>query len=182
MTRIFWLINILLVCILFTSCSKNTYPLTTGTTPIIPVGNEVQKYNMMLDFAGKHFNGMLIAKKMDDGELRIVASTMFGLSLFDFGMKGENWEVYSCIEPMRKDRILKLFEKDFKLLFLENRDIKKIEKKEEYTKFVTGGGIAKGVIYLTPATDNSPQKVRIKHSWLRLAIELEKMNENNATE
>lgn len=182
MTRSFWLINTLLICIFFASCSKNTYPLRTGSTPIVQVGSEVQKYNMTLDFAGKHFNGMLIAKTMDDGEIRIVAATMFGLSLFDFGIKGEDWAVYSCIEPMRKDRILKLFEKDFKLLFLENRDIKKIERKEEYTKFVTSGGISKGVIYVTHTKVDNPEKVRIKHPWLRLTIELEKMNENNASE
>ncbi|MBK5720102.1 hypothetical protein JGH11_04375 [Dysgonomonas sp. Marseille-P4677] len=182
MIKSFRLISILLACILFASCSRNTYPLKTGTSPIISVGNEVQKYNMALDFAGKHFNGMLIAKKMNNGEIRIVASTMFGLTIFDFGLEGEDWMVYSCIEPMRKERILKLFEKDFKFLFLQNREVKKIEEKEEYTKFVTGGGISKGVIHLTSATSDNPEKVQIKHSWLRLTIKLEKMNENNATE
>jgi hypothetical protein len=137
---------------------------------------------MTLDFGGKHFNGMLIAKTMDDGEIRILASTMFGLSLFDFGMKDETWNVYSCIEPMRKDRVLKIFETDFKLLFLPDRNVKKIEKTEEYTKFVTGGGISKGVIYLAPVAESSSGKIQIKHSWLRLTIGLEKMNENNAAE
>lgn len=182
MTRSFQLISILLVCLTFVSCSKNTYPLKTGPAPIISVGNKAQKYNMTLDFGGKHFNGMLIAKTMEDGEIRIVASTMFGLSLFDFGMKGENWNVYSCIEPMRKDRVLKIFETDFKLLFLSDRNVKKIEKTKEYTKFVTGGGISKGVIYAIPETENDSEKIQIKHSWLRLTIGLEKMGENNVIE
>lgn len=183
MTRSFQFISLLLLLFLtFAACSRNSYPLKTGDIPIIPVGNEVQKYHLTLDFAGKHFSGMLIAKMMDNEEIRIIASTMFGLNLFDFGLKGEEWRIYSCIEPMRKKRVLKLFETDFKLLFLPGRSMKKIEKTAKYTKFVKGGGMSGSVIYLMHAMEYNPERIQIKHPWLRLTIGMEKMDEDNVTE
>ncbi len=182
MTKSFQLISILLICLGFISCSKNTYPIKTGSPAIVPISSEVQKYNLKMDFMSKHFNGILVIRKMNDGEIRILASTLFGLSLFDFGLKGENWQVYSCIEPMRKDRILKIFEKDFKLLFLPDRNIIKKEDKEDKIKFVAGSGLSKSVIYITHDKESIPEKIRVKHSWLRLNIELDKIIENNVTE
>lgn len=47
-------------------------------------GESSQKYNIQLDFMKHHMSGMLIVRRMPDNEIRIVASTYFGLSLFDF--------------------------------------------------------------------------------------------------
>ncbi len=42
---------------------------------------------MQLDFMKHHFSGLLIVRKLPDNEIRILASTYFGLSLliFHFG-------------------------------------------------------------------------------------------------
>ena len=55
-----------------------------------------------------HMSGMLIVRRMPDNEIRIVASTYFGLSLFDFSLRNDQFTVNSCIEPMKKEKVLKL--------------------------------------------------------------------------
>ena len=55
-----------------------------------------------------HMSGMLIVRRMPDNEIRIVASTYFGLSLFDFSLRNDQFTVNSCIEPMNKEKELKL--------------------------------------------------------------------------
>ena len=52
-------------------------------------GESSQKYNIQLDFMKHHMSGMLIVRRMPDNEIRIVASTYFGLSLFDFSLRND---------------------------------------------------------------------------------------------
>lgn len=59
---------------------------------------------------------------MPDNEIRIVASTYFGLSLFDFSLRNDQFTVNSCIEPMKKENVLKLLEMEFRRLFLSGKD------------------------------------------------------------
>lgn len=63
---------------------------------------------------------MLIVRQMPDNEIRILGSTYFGLSLFDFSLHCDTFIVNSCIEPMRKKKMLKILETDFKNLFLKS--------------------------------------------------------------
>ncbi len=87
------------------SCS----PRISGESSIVPPaielakGESSQKYNIQLDFMKHHMSGMLIVRRMPDNEIRIVASTYFGLSLFDFSLQDGKFNVNSCIEPMKKE-------------------------------------------------------------------------------
>lgn len=75
-----------LIVQLQTSCS----PRISGEGGTVPPAIELtaeegsQKYNIQLDFMKHHFSGMLIVRRMPENEIRILASTYFGLSLFDF--------------------------------------------------------------------------------------------------
>lgn len=69
-----------------TSCSPRMSGEGSTVPPAIELtqGESSQKYNIQLDFMKHHMSGMLIVRRMPDNEIRIVASTYFGLSLFDF--------------------------------------------------------------------------------------------------
>lgn len=183
MKRSLQLISFFVFLSLLVSCSPKTYPPKANEYPIITVDKEVQKFNLKLDFMRKHFSGILAVRKMDNEEIRIIAATPFGLSLFDFGLKeNEEWTVYSCIEPMRKEKFLKILERDFKLLFLSDRNFEKKEIKDNYTKFAIGKGFSKSTIFISPAKDNGLENIKIKHAWwLGLTITLDKIEED-ATE
>ena len=87
-----------------TSCSPRISGEGSTVPPVIELtqGEESQKYNIQLDFMKHHMSGMLIVRRMPDNEIRIVASTYFGLSLFDFSLHDDQFNVNSCIEPMKK--------------------------------------------------------------------------------
>lgn len=170
MIRYFLFFSIL-ICIGLTSCSKKLYPTGTENHALINVDNTVQKYNLKMDIRKNHMSGILAVRKMDSGEIRIVGVTQFGLSLFDFGLQGENWQVHSCIEPMRNKRFLNLLESDFKLLFLPDRKVKKIEQKDDYTKYIIGKWFTKSETKIYTDTED----IEIKHPWINISIELEKI-------
>ncbi len=179
MTKSFLYVSLLFVCGLFVSCARHTYPLVTEGNAIIKVDDKLLKYNLQIDFGVKRFDGILALRRMDSGEIRILGSTQFGLSLFDFGLDGNNWRVYDCLEPMRKERVLKLFEKDFKALFLSGGVISRVGMRAEYAKYVNGSGITKGVIKAYPGDGQNPDSVSVKHSWLRLSMRLNKIEDED---
>lgn len=163
---------------LFTSCTSSK--LAGEGAPVPPVIRAEaysQKYNMQLDFMKHHLSGLLIVRKLPDDEIRILASTYFGLSLFDFSIKDGKFLLNSIIEPLRKDKILLLLETDFKNLFSEGQNIRIKEKSSTFEKRVAGRGFGKSVFYLSEFVSGAPEQIRIKHPWLRLSIQLDKLKE-----
>ena len=105
MKQSFLFANLIFILYLFTSCDSSKTiagDATSHVTPIICAEEYSQKYNMQLDFMKHHFSGLLIVRKLPDNEIRILASTYFGLSLFDFSLRENEFHVNSCIEPMKK--------------------------------------------------------------------------------
>ena len=111
----------LLLLFILLSCSHRLTGEAQALPPILQAEAQSQKYNLELDFMKHHFSGMLIVRQMPDNEIRILGSTYFGLSLFDFSLHCDTFIVNSCIEPMRKQKMLKILETDFKNLFPKNQ-------------------------------------------------------------
>jgi len=171
--------NLVLVLCLFTSCATSKVVKDTDVvSPVICATGESQKYNLQLDFMKHHLSGLLIIRKLPDDEIRILASTYFGLSLFDFSFRGDEFRVNSCIEPMKKKKILLLLETDFRNLLLNGENIRIKEKTHGFEKRTTGRGFGKSVFYLSEFVAGHPEQIRIKHPWLRLSIQLDKLKEN----
>ena len=176
----FLLANLVSVLCLLTSCASPKVverDASVHSAPIIHAQEFSQKYNMQLDFMKHHFSGMLIVRELPDNEIRILASTYFGLSLFDFSLRNEEFHVNSCIEPMKKKKILRLLETDFKNLFLNGKNIRIKKKNSTFEKRVTGSGFGKSVFYLSEFVSGYPEQIKIKHPWLRLSIQLDKLKE-----
>ena len=91
----------LLLLFILLSCSHRVTGEATALPPILQAEAQSQKYNLQLDFMKHHFSGMLIVRQMPDNEIRILGSTYFGLSLFDFSLHCDTFIVNSCMEPMR---------------------------------------------------------------------------------
>ena len=113
----------------------------------------------------------------ESSQIRIVASTYFGLSLFDFSLRNDQFTVNSCIEPMKKEKVLKLLEMDFRRLFLSGKDTRVKATKDSATeKRTSGKGFGKSVVYITGNTPGDPAQIKIKHPWIRLTIRLDKLS------
>ena len=171
MTKSFWLTSLCFILLLaLLSCSSKVIP-----APLVNVGSSMQKFNMQLSFKKQHFSGMLIVQRRADSEIRIVASTFFGPTLFDFGLKNEQLHIYSCIEPLRNKRVAKLFENDFKKLFLPNQLFRKEYTHAEYDERISGRNFGKSVFQTHKPQDNNFDKLVIKHPWIGITINLERL-------
>ena len=165
MKQSFLFANLIFILYLFTSCGSSKTiagDATSYVTPIICAEEYSQKYNMQLDFMKHHFSGLLIVRKLPDNEIRILASTYFGLSLFDFSLRENEFHV----------------ETDFKNLFLSGKNIRIKKKSSTFEKRVTGRRFGKTVFYLSEFNSGHPEQIKIKHPWLRLSIQLDKLKEN----
>lgn len=154
------------------SCSPRISEGAAVLPPIIQADTTTQKYNMQLDFMKHHFSGMLIVRQLPNEEIRILATTYFGLSLFDFSLQADTFKINSCIEPMKKEKILKLLEADFKQLFLSSKNARIKEKSTIIEKRVSGKGFGRSVFSLSAYADDKPEQVQIRHPWIRLTIQL----------
>lgn len=149
----------------------------SALSPILTAENQSQKYNLQLDFLKHHFSGLLVVRRLPDNEIRLLASTYFGLSLFDFSLQNDTFYVNSCIEPMKKEKILCLLETDFKNLFLGNKIFHTRKKKDFSERRITGHGFGKTVFTLSEFTNGQANRVQIKHPWIRLKIQVDRLNE-----
>lgn len=171
MTKSFRLTNLCIILILvLSSCSSKVLP-----TPLLKAGSDMQTFNMQINFKKQSFSGMLIVQHRTDNEIRIVASTFFGPTLFDFGLKDGQFNIYSCIEPLHNKGVIRLFENDFKKIFLSNQAFRKIKSHEEYTEHISGRIFGKSIFQTFKSQNNGFEKLTIKHPWIGVNISLERL-------
>lgn len=181
MTRNFLFFNLLALLFIATSCGRPTYPIPQPYKAILEVDTVVQKYNLQFDFHRMHLSTILAVKKIDSSEIRMIGASPFGLSLFDFGLRKDSIHVYSCIEPLRKKKLIKLLGDDFQTVFLSDKRLKNIKKKKDYTEYINKGSLVRAVIRVSEK-ENQVEKVEIRHAWIRLFMNIEKMESTNATQ
>ncbi|NDV81070.1 hypothetical protein [Bacteroides sp. 51] len=162
-----------------TSCSPRLHNQSAGGAEIVTTDTVSQQFNLQLDFMKHHFSGMLIARRMTDDEVRLLFTSYFGLSIFDFSLRGDSLHVNSCIEPMRKKNLLRILEHDFKQVFLPNQPVRIKEKSAIFERRTSGKGMGKTIISLSQFSGSQPQRIQIKHPWIRLKIQLDKLEPNN---
>ena len=75
-----WLLLLFYTALLLTPGDGGSY----GTASHPAGRSTVAKVQPATGFHKHHFSGMLIVRQMPDNEIRILGSTYFGLSLFDF--------------------------------------------------------------------------------------------------
>lgn len=158
------------------SCSPRINSPRTALPEIIVTDSLTQKFNLQLDFMKHHFSGLLIARRMDNDEVRLLFSSYFGLSLFDFSFRNDSLYINSCIEPMRKKNLLKILDNDLKLVFIPGQPVRIKEKNTTFEKRINGKGIGKAIITLSGFSEEQPRRVQIKHPWIRLKIQLDKLD------
>lgn len=178
MIRSFRYASFALIVLVLISCSPNIGQKMVFLPPIVNVDTTIQKYNIQMDFMKHHFSGILMVRKIADKEIRIISSTYFGLSLFDLSLQGDSLKVNSCIEPMRKKKIVSLLEADFTSIFLPQNTFKVKKKREDFEKRTKGCGFSKSIIELSGFTGQQAECISIRHPWIQIEIKLDKLNEN----
>ncbi len=127
-------------------------------------------YKAGVDAYGRYFSGLFLFKQVPaDTSYRIVMLSEFGLSYFDFKYKNGIFTVESCQDFLNKSMLIKMLQKDLRLLLSEIENPEKIKK-------LTGKKIQQPAYKFKYKSDkyyyfyklnNQLEKARVKESLFR---------------
>lgn len=148
----------------------------------------------------KDFSGLLITKQVEPGDYRVIFTTELGMKLFDFEFRDTSFTLHYCASQFNRPIILSTIKKDIEILLMNDihgkttkllsdkknmYTIYKIKSADNYNYFYSenttknlvriehSGKNRKKIIYsLDNYQGNFPNHILIKHSDIRLKIEL----------
>lgn len=85
-------------------------------------------YKGSLDISKHHLSGLFYLKRVSLNSIRILFSNELGMNFFDFELKGDEFIVHSCFPSLERASLLKLLEKDFRLLLIPDTTITTIKR------------------------------------------------------
>lgn len=170
----------LLLLVVLCGCGTSQLAQSSCSEPLIQINTEVSnKFDLSLNIGKHHFSGMLIMREMKNGDIRIIGTTYFGLSLFDFSIdKQHDFHVNKCIEPLEHKKLLQLLERDFKLLLLPNQDRRLLTDTRFFKKFRKGSGFGKTDICVFEQGQETSSKIELRHPLIKLYIVLHPLLDN----
>ena len=190
------------ICLLVFNCAsypvKNNFKNTDIQTnyilnPYFSDSNHDYVYKANIEVYDNVFGGIFIVKKLGDQQHRIVFTTEMGNKLFDFSFDKETFKVNYILDDLNKKILINILKKDFKILItervnalktytLEQQTItKSILNKKTYYYYKTesleqiiraGRRKEKVRFSFTEISDNFAKQIEIKHSNIKLKINL----------
>lgn len=118
-----------LLVIIFTGCA--TYPKKNGFQSVETIQKETLNpyfsdssknyvYKAKIEAFDKKFGGLLIVKKLGVELHRVVFTTEFGNTLFDFTFKNDDFKVNRILKEMDRKILVNILKRDFKTLIAEH--------------------------------------------------------------
>ena len=174
--------------------SKTSVDHRTIVNPYFSDRTQDYIYKASIDAFSNHFGGILVIKKIDDQEHRVVFTTEMGNTIFDFSFKGDDFKVNRIIKQLDKQLLINILKKDFGVLIKENlypektyksenEEIKKVQldKKSYFYTFKNsrlesisrvGNQKEKVVFEFSKINDDLANQIKIIHKNINLKIEL----------
>ena len=149
---------------------------------------------------GNDFSGLLMTKQMSPQDYRVIFTTELGMKLFDFEFKDSSFTLHYCVPQFNRPALLKTVQRDIEILLMNNLsgkptinyidkkslyDIQRIQFDNMYNYYFKEKSseqiikiehskkrIKKVIFYLNDYKDGFPNNVIIKHSDIKLKIEL----------
>lgn len=89
-------------------------------------------YKARIEVYGNQLSGIFIAKKISDTVHRVVFTTEFGNTLFDFEMGEDSFKVNYILEDLNRKIIVNTLKKDFQLLLKSNHKAQEVFENDEF--------------------------------------------------
>lgn len=158
-------------------------------------------YKAGIDIYGRHIGGILIAKQINDSVHRVVFTTEFGNSLFDFEIGNDNFKVNYIADALNRKVIINTLKHDFTLLFKSSYKIEGKYTADQFTVYKSGAGKntnylftdllngqlikmvhatkskEKIIITYNPKSNTLAQNIGIDHKNIKLKIVLDYINQ-----
>ncbi|MFL0353015.1 hypothetical protein [Xanthomarina sp. GH4-25] len=196
------------ICLLLVSCAsypkKQHFQLDNSVSKSIenPYFSDETKdyiYKASIDVYDKHFGGLLIIKKINEQEHRVVFTTEMGNKLFDFSFFEDDFKVNFILDELNKKILINILKKDFKVLITEKINVTNrfseadnhifetiIYNKKHYYYFNenqlshvirTKNGKENVQFLFTEISTNFANQISIKHNNIKLQITLKSITQ-----
>lgn len=107
-----------------TSGLKSSGRIVVHRNDLFPVIDKNEKrtawFNIAIQFFKNEQSGQLLVKQTNDTTTRVLFTTPVGFKIFDFAITPHDFKVIACIDPLKKKKILRIMDKDFRLMFCAN--------------------------------------------------------------
>jgi hypothetical protein len=127
--------------------------------PLFPKEFGKGLFKMTFDISRIHLTGLMMIKETSPNSIRMVFTNEIGMQFFDLEFSGGQFIVHSIFPSMNRRSLLKLLERDFRMMLYTNDEIKKcafarskIPVQEKYEVIKKGGTF----IYII---DNKDRKI-----------------------
>ncbi|WP_290839153.1 hypothetical protein [Flavobacterium sp.] len=108
--------------------------IATAFNPYFSDTSKDYVYRTKITVYGNELNGILIAKKISDSIHRVVLTTDFGNTLFDFEVGQNTFTKNTIVEDLDRKIVVNTLRDDFRLLFREKFPSSNIEMTEPHEK------------------------------------------------
>ena len=148
-------------------CSASRPPAGSDSKPVISFSPstcyrepfEKVLFRASLDVRKQHLGGFLLIKKTPDSVYRIVFANEIGMTLFDFGIRDDQFRVNYVFEAMNRKILLKLFAKDFTEMIYG-------------VKVRSSNPIMKTELHSTGKEGEVPEKITISNPGIKMEMTL----------
>lgn len=169
--------------------------------PSLPeMGFQDEKYRAVVDVSSKHLSGILVVKRIDIHEYRVVFMNEMGVTFFDYSFLENSYKVNQIMSKLNKKAVKQTLAKDFGMLLGESIFKKETTQRQdsvitvdlqkkgsvEYilqhkkVKRIENLGKKKSVVTILPFYQEaslSPDSVSIQHHTFNFTIQLKKFQD-----
>ncbi len=120
-------------------------------------------YKATIEVYGKQLGGIFVAKKMNDSIHRVVLTTDFGNTLFDFEVSENSFKVNYCVDELNKKIVLNTVKNDFRLVFREHYVVEEVFENQSNRVYKTKAGKRFNYVTESKATP-TPRITQLTHT------------------
>ncbi|EHO15538.1 hypothetical protein [Myroides odoratimimus] len=147
------------------SVIENSYFATLGEEHIFRANMTVFKHEL---------SGLLVVKRMDENQHRVVMTSDFGNTLFDFSIYSDRYVVNYVMSDIDKKLILNILAKDFQLFTAVQLPVKKLSLREDDTVFLGRYNKLETVVFWDNALGRvsrlvygTPKKAKVSYNYVQ---------------
>ncbi|TYP74210.1 hypothetical protein [Aquimarina intermedia] len=179
-----------LLALVFVQCKsvvpKNTYkPLAVVQQPTVnPFFTDFEYdyvYKINIEVYGNEMSGLLIIKRIGEDAHRVVCTSQFGTTFFDFELSPKGNKVHTVIEAMDKKFIINTLLRDFTTLIQPKAEIKKAYQGVTYKVLKTAGRSQKNFYFYTGDSEQLSRIIRSGMLGKQITINFDAVDINKAT-
>lgn len=178
----------------------------TFENPYFSDGSADYVYKANLSVYGHELSGIVIFKKISENTHRVVFTTEFGNRLIDFEVSADDFKINYIVDDLNRKMLINILRDDFRMLLKHEFQISARYETSDAKILMSKSGNNRYLLYVpkssnrlselrftertkekirigfTPENDTFADRIEIRHTNIKLAIDLNYLKPSTATE